>query len=65
MIPLGEFAVYFVIASAVTATVNSLAYGGRPGKVVRESIHFFIWIILGILAFSAIVQCLELIFLPK
>jgi hypothetical protein len=65
MIPMSEFAAYFVVASAVTAAVNSIAYGGQPRKIAWESLRFFLMIVLGILVFSVLVYCLELIFLPK
>jgi hypothetical protein len=62
---LGAFVAFFIVASGITAAVNSIAYGGSSGKIVHETIRFFFMIILGILFFSVLVYGLELLFLPK
>ena len=59
MSPLAQFVAYFLLASAVTSLVQCMVREGRPGVILRESLRFFLLVVLCIGAFSVVVYCLE------
>ena len=63
MSPLAEFVAYFLAASAVTSLVLCLVREGRQRIILRESMRFFLLVVLAILAFSTIVYALEWAFI--
>ena len=63
MSPLAQFVAYFLAASAVTSLVQCLVREGRPPVALRESVRFFLLVVLAILAFSTIVYALEWAFI--
>ena len=63
MSPLALFVAYFLGASAVTSLVQCMVREGRPRMIVRESLRFFLLVVLAIGAFSAVVYGLEWAFI--
>jgi hypothetical protein len=63
MSPLAQFVAYFLAASAITSLVQCMVREGRPGIIVRESLRFFLLVVLAIIAFSAVVYGLEWAFI--
>ncbi len=59
MSQLANFIVYFLVVCAVTALVNSMIQEEKPGIILRNALHFFLLIVVGILVFSVIVYFLE------
>ena len=63
MSQIAQFVAYFLAASAVTSLVQCLVREGRPRIVLRESLRFFVLVVLAIAAFSTIVYALEWAFI--
>jgi len=59
MSSLTHFTAFFLVASAVTALVQSMVREPHPRKVLQDSGAFFFWVVVGIAGFSAIIHGLE------
>ena len=59
MSPLAEFTVYFLLASAMTAAVNTLVQVEDRRKAASHASQLFLWIVGGIFSFSVLVYFLS------
>jgi len=56
-------ALFFLLASLVTALVTSLIRLQQPDQIVRETTHFFLTITVGVGLFCVLLYFLEWIFI--
>ena len=60
---LSSHIVYFLLITAVTTLVTSVIRLSAPKDIVRETMRFFLTIVVGISLLSAVVFVVECIFL--
>lgn len=58
-----SFLVHFVLLCLVVAAVCTLVREGDRRRAVKEGLHFFVMMLLGISGLSAIVFVLEMLFI--
>jgi hypothetical protein len=65
MTPLGQFILTFIAACAVTAGVTVSVEGDGAGREIKNASRFFVYMVVGIALFSALVYGLEQLFVKK
>ena len=65
MTPLAQFIGTFLVVSAVSAAVTAAVEVRDPGKAARAAVRFFVYVVVGIAAFSVLVYFLEQVLIRK